>query len=242
MVTGASSGIGQCIALALAREGANIALVGRRASLLRKLAAACGKLGSRAVCYRVDLLDEKGIRALERPVLRDFGGVDILVHSAGVIALSGVADASLRDFDRQYGCNVRAPFLVTQVFLPSLIARRGQIVFINSTAGLQAGAGLSQYAATKHALKAFADSLREEVNPRGVRVLSVYLGRTATPMQARVHRIEGKPYHPEQLIQPSQVAAVVADTLATGREAEVMDLRIRPMQKPEIPPSLHPRK
>jgi NAD(P)-dependent dehydrogenase (short-subunit alcohol dehydrogenase family) len=232
VVTGASSGIGQSIALMLAEEGANVALVARRLGLLRKIAAKCTESESKAVCYPVDLLNEKQIRALKKKVISDFGGVDILVHSAGVIVLCEVVRALPRDFDRQYYCNVRAPFVLTQVFLPSVVARKGQIVFINSTAGLQGSGGISQYAATKHALKGFADSLRQEINSEGVRVLSVYLGRTATPMQLKVHRLEGKDYHPEPLIQPNQVARIVVDALAMGREAEVTDLYLRPMQKP----------
>ena len=235
IVTGSSSGVGRSIALALAEEGADVALLGRRMKFLRTVARECGEFGAKAVCYRVDLLRDTELRGLKRQVMRDFGGVDILVHSAGVIALSSFAAASLRDFDWQYGCNVRAPFALTQLFLSSLIQRRGQVVFINSTAGLAAGSGVSQYAATKHALKAVADSLREEVNASGVRVLSVHLGRTATPMQARVHELEGKNYHPSYLIQPEQVAEAVVGALVAGPEAEITDIRIRPLLKPRMP-------
>ena len=237
LVTGASGGVGLEIVRCFAREGATAILVGRNLSVLRALARQCRDLGSVASCYRVDLTDEDQIRALADKVQRKYGGIDVLVHSAGVITMAGVSDAKLSDFDLQYLCNVRAPFALTQFLLPCLLKRRGQVVFINSTAGLQAGAGVSQYAATKHALKALADSLREEVNAKGVRVLSIYLGRTATPMQALVHKSEGKDYHPAELIQPSQVAKVVLDAVALGREAEITDLRIRPMQKPRQPKS-----
>lgn len=235
VVTGATSGVGRSIALALAGEGAGVALLGRRAGFLREIARECAASGARVIPYTVDLLKDREVRPLKQKVIRDFGGADILIHSAGIIMRSDFATASLSDFDRQYRCNVRAPFALTQLFLPSLIGRRGQIVFINSTAGLTAGAGISQYSATKHALKALADSFREELNPLGVRVLSVYLGRTATPMQAKVCAEEGLDYHPERLIQPSQVAESVVAALALGREAEVMDIRIRPMLKPGTP-------
>jgi len=235
VVTGATSGVGRSIALALAGEGVGVALLGRRAGILRVVARECAASGAKAIPYTVDLLKDSEFRQLKQKIIRDFGGVDILVHSAGVIARSDVAAASLSDFDRQYRCNVRAPFALTQLFLPSLSRRRGQIVFVNSTAGLAAVAGISQYSATKHALKALADSFREELNPSGVRVLSVYLGRTATPMQAKVCAEEGLDYHPEYLIQPSQVAESVVGALVLGREAEVMDIRIRPMLKPGSP-------
>ena len=102
---------------------------------------------------------------------------------------------------------------------------------MNSTVGLQARAGVGAYAASKHALRAVADALREEVNPDGVRVLSVYPGRTATPQQAAIHAEEGTPYRPERLLQPADVAAAVVHALTMDRTAEITDLRVRPMQK-----------
>lgn len=207
-------------------------LLGRKTRLLRAVAEKCIASGSKAACYQVDLLEEKEIKKLKKQVTKTFGGVNILVHSAGVIARSTVATASSKDFDWQYLSNVRAPFLLTRLFLPTLTVRRGHIVFINSTVGLVGAQGLSQYSATKHALRGLADSLREEVGPQGVRVLSVFLGRTATPMQAKVHKWEKKPYVPENLIQPDQVASVVIGALILGSKAEVTDIRIRPTLKP----------
>jgi NADP-dependent 3-hydroxy acid dehydrogenase YdfG len=232
VITGASSGVGRAIALALAEEGACVALLGRRMNLLRAVAKECRQSGVRADCYKLDLLRDTVISQTVAQIQKTFGGVDILVHSAGEFARSNVDAASLADFDRQYRCNLRAPFALTQTLLPTLKKRKGQIVFVNSTAGLISTPGVSQYSATKRGLKAFADSLREEVNPHGVRVLSVFLGRTATPMQAKIHTWEGKPYRPEQLIQPAQVASVVIGALTLGPEAEIMDVRIRPMIKP----------
>jgi len=110
-------------------------------------------------------------------------------------------------------------------------SRRGQIVFVNSSVGLIARANVGQYAATKHALKAIADSLREEVNADGVRVLSIFPGRTATPMQELVHKMEGRVYQPERFTQPEDIAQVVINTLALPRTAEVTDISIRPFRK-----------
>lgn len=223
--------MGRCIALALAEEGANVALIGRRPGLLRAVARQCSGSGARIIPYKADLLKDKEVRRLKQEIIHDFGGVDILVHSAGFKARATVAAASLSDFDRQYRCNVRAPFYLTQLFLSDLTSRGGQIVFVNSTAGLTAAAGFSQYSASKHALKALADSFREELNPLGVRVLSLYLGRTATPMQKKDHDWEGWDYNPDRLIQPGQVAESVVAVLALGPEAEVTDIRIRPTKK-----------
>jgi NADP-dependent 3-hydroxy acid dehydrogenase YdfG len=108
---------------------------------------------------------------------------------------------------------------------------RGQIVFINSSAGLNARLNIGHYSATKHAFKALADSLREEVNPDGVRVLSVFPGRTATPLMSSLYAKDELPYEPQTLLQPEDVASVVINALSLPWTAEVTNISIRPMQK-----------
>jgi NADP-dependent 3-hydroxy acid dehydrogenase YdfG len=186
---------------------------------------------SSATLFQIDLNSDENLEPLVRH-LTDVGRLDILVHCAGVICEGNMAAARVEDLDVQYATNVRAPYLLTQRLLPLLTASRGQIVFINSSAGLSAKRPeTGQYAATKHALRAIADSLREELNPKGVRVLSVYLGRTATPMQEALFREQGKTYHPKVLLQPEDVASVVVHALMLPSTAEVTDINIRPLQK-----------
>jgi NADP-dependent 3-hydroxy acid dehydrogenase YdfG len=232
VVTGASSGVGRAIALALAAEGATLCLVGRHEKTLAAVAEKAQAAAPRVLCYQADLTLDRDIQELAAQLQSHFGHLDVLIHSAGVIALGSLEAGPVEDLDWQYGINVRAPYTLTQALLPLLRTRRGQIVFLNSSVGLNARANVGQYAATKHALKAIADSLRAEVNPAGVRVLSVFLGRTATPMQATVHQMEGRAYHPEHLIQPEDVALVVVNALSLPRTAEVTDIHIRPMVKP----------
>jgi NADP-dependent 3-hydroxy acid dehydrogenase YdfG len=230
VVTGASSGIGRAIAVALASAGATVCAVARRREELEATANRSNGAG-RFDLYTADLVSDEELERLSATLLARDRGVDVLVHSAGTIAIGDLETASVHDLDRQYAANLRAPYLLTQALLPALRANRGQIVFINSTAGVSARAGVAQYAATKHALKALADSLREEINPHGVRVVSVYPGRTATPMQATLHEIEGKAYDPEHLMQPADVASLVLNALTLPRSTEVTDLRVRPMLK-----------
>jgi NADP-dependent 3-hydroxy acid dehydrogenase YdfG len=231
VVTGASSGIGKAIALALAARGTTLCLIGRRLETLQSVAKSAQVTPCRVKCYHADLTRDEDIGELTAGLERDFGTLDLLIHSAGVYSLGRIEAASVKDFDWQYRTNVRAPYLVTQALLPMLRCRRGQIVFINSSVGTSAPANVGQYAATKHGLKAIADSLRNEVNADGVRVLSVYLGRTATPMQAAIYEMEGRTYHPEILLQPEDVARVVINALILPRTAEVTDISIRPLTK-----------
>jgi len=217
VITGASSGIGRAVALALAAPGATLHLIGRDPQRLDDMARDVSTKGARAIVHQKDL-------ATEMPKI---DAADTLIHAAGTVKLGAVESASLADLDAQYAINVRAPFALTQHLLPALIAAKGQVVFINSGAGLNARAGWSQYAMTKFALRALADALREEVKSKGVRVMTVYPGRTATPMQAEVHRQEGKTYDPSRFIQPEDVATMIVQALALPRSAQVTEINIR---------------
>jgi NADP-dependent 3-hydroxy acid dehydrogenase YdfG len=232
VITGASSGIGKAIASGLAAKGTTLCLCGRNIQTLKAVAEKVQKAAQDVHCYKVDLSLETDITELTKNILNDFEGVDILIHSAGVISLGELEKSPVEDFDWHYRINLRAPYSLTQLLLPTLKTRQGQVVFINSSAGLNSGMNLSQYAATKHAMKAVSDGLRAEVNPYGVRVISVYPGRTATPMQERVYKLERRTYEPKRLLQPEDVAAVVIQALNLPSTAEVTDISIRPMTKP----------
>ncbi len=232
VVTGASSGVGRSIALALAAEGATVCLVGRKKQTLEAVAGDVNGNAHPVLCYETDLTEDDTVRNLASSLRRDIGFVDIVIHAAGVIARGWIEEARVEDLDWQYRINVRAPYLLTQVLLPLMKSRQGQIVFLNSRVVLlHAGVHSIQYTATKQALKSLADSLREEINPLGMRVLTVFLGRTATPMQAMIHEIEGKPYCPEKLVQPGDAAEIVLATLKLPRTAEVTDISIKPLKK-----------
>jgi NADP-dependent 3-hydroxy acid dehydrogenase YdfG len=225
VVTGASSGVGRAVALALSREGATVALVGRD---VPRLEAVAKEAPNKTQIFTGEFCDASSLDLLCSTLARSYTSLDVLVHSAGVIKLAPFASASLDDFDTHFRCNVRAPYALTQRLLPALTRARGSVVFINSTAIENPRAGLSQYAASKHALKAVADNLREDVNKDGVRVLTVLLGRTATPMQEVVHRFEQRAYDANRFIQPNDVAELVVNSLATARTVELTNVTLRP--------------
>jgi len=232
VITGASSGIGRAIALEIASRGfLAMYLIGRHRETLNAVARKAGAGNDRIVCLKADLTDMRHIHAIAKRVENESGSVDVLIHSAGTISLGSVETASVEDLDSQFQTNVRAPFLLTKALLPMMKHKNGQIVFINSSAGLSAKRNVSQYSATKHALKALADSLREEINDFGVRVMSIYPGQTNTPMQAKIYKEEEKDFRPERLLQPEDVASVAVHALCMPRTAEVTDIRIRPMLK-----------
>jgi NADP-dependent 3-hydroxy acid dehydrogenase YdfG len=231
VVTGASSGIGKAIALALAGEGAQVVLVGRKLDTLEDVAKTTQQYSLRARACRADLTRDEDIHALVADLARNDARVDVLVHCAGEIRHAEHSQAPIVDLDAQYRSNVRGPYLLTQSLLPLLRAASGQVVFINSSSGLRARARSGQFAATQHAMKAIADSLREEVNADGIRVLCVFPGRTATPRTEQLFREERKAYRPELLMQPEDVAAMVVHSLKMPRSCEVTEISIRPLFK-----------
>ncbi len=178
----------------------------------------------------IDLAEDQAAAEVRLAVEGTASRLDVLVHAAGVLARGTLESMPTVEFDRMYRTNLRAPFALTQALLPLLRMSEGQVVFVNSTAGVSAAPQLGAYSALKHALRSLADTLRAEANSAGVRVVSVFPGRTATPMQARLHELETRAYRPDNLLQPEDVAAAVVGTLELPRTAEVTELRIRPFQ------------
>ena len=231
VISGATGGIGEAIAASLGRQGATLCLLGRNTTKLEASAAVLRASSSRVDPYPCDLTRDDQLSAVRSFVQQEYGRVDILVHCAGTIGHGKITDTPLSLLDHLYETNVRGPMMLTQLLLPLLAKPRGQVVFVNSSAALTARPNAGYYSAMQHAVKALADSLRDEVNTDQVRVMSIYPGRTATPRIQALHAAEGRPYQPELLLQPQDVASVVVNAVALPWTAEVMDIRLRSMQK-----------
>jgi short-subunit dehydrogenase len=231
VVTGAGSGIGRAIVLELAKSGVACCLVGRTLGKLEEVARLTARAGVESILMAADLGDLGVVTALAQRIRASVRHIDCLVHSAAVLSRSRVEDSTVEEFSRLMTVNVLAPFALTKELLPEIYANRGQIVFVNSSVVNYPAPGTATYAVTKHALKGLADGLRQEVNVRGVRVISVFPGRTATPLQASLCEMEGREYTPGSLLQPEDIAAMVVQALALPPTAEVTDILIRPAIK-----------
>ncbi len=152
-----------------------------------------------------------------------------LLHIAGVIGFSRVVELSARQLSEQVNVNLVAPMILTRALLPAIRAAKGLVLIANSTATLSAGTGRSAYVASKSGVRGFADVLRLEESSQGVRVTTVFPGRTDTPMQQKVHEHENKVYDAARLMRPDTVAQSILHVVDLPPDTTINDLTIRPM-------------
>jgi short-subunit dehydrogenase len=225
VVTGAGSGIGAALARRLAGRGDRLVLVARdprrAAELETEFPGSATLIADLAQPASIETGVEAATGALP-------AAVDSIVHAAGIVDLGAVADLPLAAWTSQVTVNLVAPAELTRLLLPRVRAARGQVVFVNSGAGLHAHPEWSAYAASKHGLRALADALRTEEAAHGVRVSSVYPGRTATPMQVRVHEQENADYDPSRFIDPETVGTAILAALDASPDATLTDITVRP--------------
>lgn len=219
LVTGASRGIGAAVARSLS-DTHDLLLGGRDATALQTLV---DELPG-AKPWPVELTDHDAVAA----AVADIDRLDVVVHSAGLVELASVAEASSDSWRRTFELNLFAVTELTRLLLPALRAAKGHVVLVNSGAGLSAKPNWGSYAASKFALRAFADVLRAEEATNGVRVTSVFPGRTATDMQRSVREQEGQSFDPDHYLRPESVAAPIVSAVRASPDAHLTEIVIRP--------------
>ncbi|NUS42673.1 MAG: SDR family oxidoreductase [Mycobacteriaceae bacterium] len=222
LVTGAGRGLGAAIARALAPTH-DLLLGGRSAASLRDIAAELPG----ATPWPVELTDAGAVAA----ATADLERLEVLVHNAGVADIGPIADSTPAQWRNTMEVNIIAVAELTRLLLPALRAANGHVVLINSGAGMRANAGWASYAASKFALRAFADALRLE-EPR-LRVTSIFPGRIDTDMQRDIIAGENRPYRAAEFLTPETVARTVRQAIETPGDAHPTDVVLRPIPRPE---------
>ncbi len=224
VVSGGTSGIGLEVVNKLLAKGMRIYVLGRNFDSLKvKLKEHDNSANCEFLPIDMNRTDQirEGLAELNKEA-----GIDVLIHCSGVISLSTLEKGDISDLDEQYRINLRAPYLITQILIPKIRMNTGQILFLNSTAGLRSWEKIGQYASTKFGLRALADSLREELKTERIKVSSLYLGSVDTPMQKKVQKIRGKEYQSHNFMDPAEIAKIVFQLLCLPEDIEVKDITI----------------
>lgn len=230
LVTGASSGIGEATALALAEAGANVAVGARRADRLADLAK---RAPGEVLTLDLDVTDEQSCRAAVAATVERFGGLDVLVNNAGLMLSGPILGADTVEWTRMVQTNLLGTMCATHAALPHLLRRKGTVVQISSTSGRVASMGGGVYAATKFGVNAFSESLRQEVTAQGVRVVVIEPGMVATELASHISDPAMRAVARDMMteirpLDPEDVANAVLYAVSQPEHVAVNEILIRP--------------
>jgi len=242
LVTGSSSGIGEATAVALAQRGAAVALVARRADRLEALAARIGADGGRTLVLPADItVQEQARDAVERTVA-EFGRLDTLINNAGVMLLGPVVGADSQEWDHMIDINLRGLLYTTRAALSHLLSaadsdprRVADLVNVSSVAGRVARSGSGVYNATKHAVGAFSEALRQEVTERHLRVALVEPGAVSTELAGHnrpevLQQIQAR-FGSIDRLEAQDIADAILYIVTRPRHVAINEVLIRPTEQ-----------
>ncbi len=228
IITGASSGIGEATARALAAEGHRLALLARRADRIHALAA---ELGDGSIAIEADVTDRDSIVAAAERVQSELGGADILVNNAGVMLLAPFTSDQQAEHRQMVEVNLLGAITATEVFLDQLRDGGGDLVNISSVAGCTARAGNAVYAATKWGINGWSEALRQELQP-DVRVMVIEPGAVATELTDHITHAETRratqQFVKDLAITPEDIAEVIAFAVTRPRRMTLNEILVRP--------------
>jgi clavulanate-9-aldehyde reducatase len=237
-ITGASSGIGEATALALADAGAAVALGARRLDRVEALAERIGAAGGRAIAFEVDVTDEQAANAFVADANERLGGLDVLVNNAGVMLLGPVDGADTEEWRRMLDVNLLGLLYCTHAALPLMTASGGgHIVNVSSVAGRRAGAGAAVYNMTKFGVTAFSEALRQEALHADIRVTCVEPGFVETELQGHNKNplvLQGFEKMRDQVgdaLEPGDIADAIRYAVTQPQHVSINEVLIRPTRQ-----------
>jgi NADP-dependent 3-hydroxy acid dehydrogenase YdfG len=229
LITGASAGIGQASARALAREGASVVLTARRSERLEQLVAEAKQAGGQGVFVMGDAREEETARASVDQAMKAFGRIDILVNNAGVGNYKSLIDTSAEEYDDMMDSNVRTTFLFTRHVVPVMIKQKaGLVLMISSMAGVYGFAGEAVYCATKFAQVGFAQGLDKELRPHGIKVGTICPGGVKTEFALGKGRTEAG-VEQSNMLEAEDVAQAVLFACTQSQTSRVIQIQMRTM-------------
>jgi NADP-dependent 3-hydroxy acid dehydrogenase YdfG len=242
LITGASSGIGAATALALAEQGAAVALVARRRERLDDLAGKITSNGGRALVLEADVTSRKEVEQSVAAAVAQFGRLDTVIANAGVMLLGPILDAPVEEWDHMVTLNIQGLLYTANAALPHLLAAAeraprtlADLVLVSSVAGRVARNGSGVYNATKHAVGAFGEALRQEVTQRHVRVSLIEPGAVATELASHnrpeiLDDLQTR-FATMQRLEADDIADLITYIVTRPRHVAINEVLIRPTEQ-----------
>lgn len=232
VITGASSGLGEATARHLSSKGATVVLGARRIDRIQALQSELEKTGMRALSISTDVTQRAQVQHLVDVAVKEFGRIDVMLNNAGLMPSSMLERLKVEDWDRMIDVNIKGVLYGIAAALPHMQRQRaGHIINVSSVAGLKVRAGASVYAATKHAVRALSEGLRQEVKPFNIRTTIISPGAVDTELPASVTEpdmaaVVKRVY--ESAIPATSFARAVAYAMEQPPDVDINEIVFRP--------------
>ncbi len=236
VITGASSGLGEATARLLSTQGASVVLGARRVERLRSLADELTGRGGKALAVATDVTDRDQVKGLVDAAVQAYGRIDVMINNAGLMPQAPLERLKVDEWDRMIDVNIKGVLYGIAAALPHMQRQKaGHIINVSSVAGHKVGPGFAVYAATKHAVRALSEGLRQEVKPYNIRTTVISPGAVATELPESVtepdvaERI--RKFYEENAIPADSFARAVAFAMSQPEEVDINEILFRPTRQ-----------
>jgi NADP-dependent 3-hydroxy acid dehydrogenase YdfG len=239
VITGASSGLGEATARLLSAEGASVVLGARRVDRLQSLADELSRSGGKALAVTTDVTDCNQVKRLVDAAVRTFERIDVMINNAGLMPMSPLERLKIDDWNRMIDVNIKGVLYGIAAALPYMKQQRaGHIINVSSVAGHKVRAGGAVYAATKHAVLALSEGLRQEVKPYNIRTTVISPGAIATELPNSVTEPDiaenFRKFYEDLAIPAESFARAVAFAMSQPEDVDVNEILFRPTRQEQL--------
>jgi NADP-dependent 3-hydroxy acid dehydrogenase YdfG len=236
VITGASSGLGEATARLLSAQGATVVLGARRTDRLQALADELKGKGGKALAAATDVTDFEQVKRLVQTAVQTYGRIDVMINNAGIMPRAPLERLNIADWDRTIDINIKGVLYGIAAALPHMKQQKsGHIINVSSVAGHKVGPGFAVYAATKYAVRALSEGLRQEVKPYNIRTTVISPGAVATELPGSVTEPDVaatvQKFYDEIAIPADSFARVVAFAMSQPEDVDVNEILFRPTRQ-----------